>query len=228
MAYNENKKPSSQSIEYVDPGEPHMLLLLLLDTSGSMHDNGKIESLNAGVQKFIQEMQEDDVTSRRVEVCIIEFNSSVNQVYPFTPVRKITAPTLVAQGVTHMGEGIQAAIDAVRNRITFLDTEGIEIYKPWIFMITDGFPCGESDSALNDAAKRVKRESEMSHLKFFSLGMDDANDAQLKEFSDNVFRLTNYSFNGIFDWLTKSMVAISNSIVGTSLNISAPAGVSIQ
>jgi len=204
------------------PGEAHMLLVLLVDTSGSMSDYGKMQSVNEGCRRFLEDAPKDEHTRNRLEVCVIEFNDRARLVADFTPVCSVVPPVFEAAGLTHMGEGINMAIDKLRDRITFLDGLGVPLYKPWIFMITDGEPYGESSHVIEDAIRRVKLETEKDHLKFFSLGVDDANDTQLKRFSDYVFRLQGYNFTNMFDWLTKSMAKVTDSLVNTQVALTKP------
>lgn len=43
-------------------------------------DDGPIEELNAGLQRFQEELLKDEITRDRLEVCIVTFDSEVNVV----------------------------------------------------------------------------------------------------------------------------------------------------
>ena len=58
----------------VNVSEPHMALLFLLDTSGSMVGM-PIEELNAAINRFKEQVCEDEKTKQILDVAIIEFNS---------------------------------------------------------------------------------------------------------------------------------------------------------
>jgi uncharacterized protein YegL len=207
---------SAQTLDYPhkNPGEGHMALVLLLDTSDSMNDGGKIQSLNDAVKRLFREAPEDDLTRNRLDVCVIEFNSIVEEILPFSPIGEVEPGTLVARGLTHMGEAIQMAVDKVRQRTTEYWRAGTPTYKPWVFMITDGLPCGEDDSAVPNAIVRVKSERAKNVLKFITLAVDGADDTLLKELSDHVVRLKGHDFRGMLDWVNKSMAEITHSMVG--------------
>ena len=62
----------------------------------------------------------------------------------FVPAAIFTPPTLTAGGVTPMFEAIRTAIDLSERRKAELDDEGIQRFRPLIFMLTDGGPTDDS------------------------------------------------------------------------------------
>ena len=122
--------------------EPHMAVLLLLDTSGSM--NGKpLEELMEGYNQFLKQTAMDDLAMKRVDIATMQFGNGVRIVQDFIPLSKaveMPAPSLTADGQTPMGEAIEKGVQMVRDRCRVYDEAGIPHYKPWIFMITDGEP----------------------------------------------------------------------------------------
>lgn len=66
------------------PNEPHLACVLLVDTSSSMAGNS-IKSLNESINRFMDETSTDDLAQRRVDISIVEFNSSTRVVQEFTP-----------------------------------------------------------------------------------------------------------------------------------------------
>lgn len=63
--------------------EQKCLCVLVLDTSGSMswpNNNPPIAQLNAGLQRFQEELLKDEVTRDRLEVAIVTFDDEVNTV----------------------------------------------------------------------------------------------------------------------------------------------------
>ena len=90
------------------PNEAHMACVLLLDTSGSMQGE-PINSLNWALQDFKNKLSMDEMARKRIDICIIEFNSTANLVQWFTPISQMPIVNLKATGVTAMGEGINMA-----------------------------------------------------------------------------------------------------------------------
>ena len=79
---------------------------------------------------------------------------------------------LQASGSTKMADGIKVAIDLVKDRNRFYKKLGTPCYKPWIFMITDGYP--DIDQDMEAVAERIRiEESKGSYgkLKFWACGV---------------------------------------------------------
>ena len=201
------------------PNEPHMACVLLLDTSGSMSGTA-IESLNRGINKFIQQTAMDEMAQKRVDVAIIAFDDSPRLVMDFTPISQMEPVQLTTGGLTAMGAAINMAIDKVKERNYFYySTLGTQCYKPWIFMITDGAPTDD----ITAAAQRIhEEESKGTHgkLKFFALGVNGYDKETLFKLTQRVMALEDTDFSGIFNWLSESMCAISVSRVGENVQLS--------
>lgn len=200
------------------PNEPHLACVLLLDTSGSMNENNAIESLNQGVNAFIKQTSMDEMAKKRVDVAIIAFDDEPRVEMDFTPISQMEPVHLIAGGCTAMGAAINMAIDKVKERNRFYADLGIQVYKPWIFMITDGAPTDD----ITAAAQRIQEEENKGQhgkLKFFALGVKGYDKNTLFKLSKRVMELEDTDFTGIFNWLSESMCAISVSRVGEALQL---------
>ena len=192
--------------------QPHLACVLLLDTSGSMRNC--IKNLNDAVRDFKESVCKSEESKERVDVAIVEFNSNVNIVQDFVPITEMQPTNLEATGFTVMGKGINQAIDLVKERNRFYDSLGTPCFKPWIFMITDGYPEGEPDSEIQKAKQRIKEEEskgEYGKLKFFAVAVEGADKSLLNELTSRVIELKEAKFEGIFNWLSDSMTTISVS-----------------
>ena len=199
------------------PQEAHLACVLLLDTSGSMQGDS-IASLNRALREFKDKVSMDEMAQKRVDIAIIEFNSEARLVQDFTPISQMKPITLKADGLTAMGAGINKAIDMVKDRNRFYNSLGTPVYKPWIFMITDGAP---TDNIENAARRIQEEESKGTHgkLKFFALGVAGYDRATLFKLTERVMELSDTDFTGIFNWISESMVAISVSRVGDEVQL---------
>ena len=194
------------------PGEPHMACVLLLDTSGSMC-GAPIASLNKAINDFKEQTSMDELAQKRVDIAIVEFNDTARVVQDFTPLSQMQSVTLSATGCTAMGEGINLAIDKVKERNRFYNDMGTPCFKPWIFMITDGAPTDDISAARQ---RILDEESKGTHgkLKFWAVGVPGYSKAVLTSLTKRCIALDEANFKGIFDWLSESMVTISVSRVG--------------
>lgn len=198
--------------EIVVPGEPHMACVLLLDTSGSMYGEA-IDSLNKAINDFKEQTSMDELAKKRVDIAIIEFNSSARVVQEFTPLSRMEPVNLTAGGCTAMGEGINLAIDKVKERNRFYNEMGTPCFKPWIFMITDGAPTDDISGARQ---RIIEEEQKGSHgkLKFWAIGVPGYDRETLTSLTKRCIEIGEANFEGIFNWLSESMVTISVSRVG--------------
>ncbi len=197
--------------EIAAANEPHLACVLLLDTSASM--SGKpIKNLNEAINRFKEDVSMDEMAKKRVDVAIVEFKDDANIVQNFSPIIAMEPVNLVASGATNMGAGIETAIDMVKERTKLYSSLGTPMFKPWIFMISDGAP----NYDISVAARRIREEeSKGTHgkLKFFALGVGNYDRNILTSLSKRVIELSDMDFAGIFDWMSESMVAISVSRV---------------
>src|SRR5690242_10951353 len=90
--------------EFAENPENRCPVILLLDTSASMAGE-PIQELNRGMEVFKDDLLKDTQASLSAEVAIITFGP-VKLIQDFSTVDYFTPPTLVADGVTPMGEAI--------------------------------------------------------------------------------------------------------------------------
>lgn len=198
-------------IEFAENPEPRCPCVLLLDASGSMN-GAPIDALNAGLHTFKDELNRDDIAKKRVEVAIVSFNSDVEVVQDFVTADQFDPPTLIAEGLTHMGSGIHKALDLVQDRKSQYRNNGVAYYRPWVFLITDGEPQGESESVVEAAAQRLQQEEENQRVAFFAVGVEDANIERLSQIVVRTpLKLKGLNFQEMFIWLSASMQRVSQS-----------------
>lgn len=192
------------------PGEPHAACAILLDTSGSM--SPYIKDLENAIQKFIEDTNKNEITKRRVDVAVIEFNTEVNVIQEFTPIYLMKSVKLSAGGVTSMGKGIKSAIEIVSERTELYQRLGTPRFRPWIFMLTDGAPTDDITEAREMIRNEEKHKSGNSRLRFFALGVGELYDKEvLLSLTERVLDLNGYDFNKAFNWLSDSLVLLSST-----------------
>jgi uncharacterized protein YegL len=200
-----------EAVEFAENPEPRCPCVLLLDTSGSM-GGPPIEALNAGLQTFCEELNKDDLARKRVEVAIVSFDSQVKVIQDFVTADRFEAPILRAQGMTSMGTGIEQALDLIADRKFQYRNNGVTYYRPWVFLITDGEPQGESDDAVRRAINRLRDDETGKRVAFFAVGVENANMKRLSEISVRApLKLKGLNFREMFVWLSASMQRVSNS-----------------
>lgn len=211
-----------EAVEFAENPEPRCPCVLLLDTSGSMK-GAPISALNAGLRSFKDDLTKDTLSSKRVEVAVVTFDTNVAIVQDFVTADQFDAPTLTAQGNTHMGAAIHQALDMIQARKEQYKANGIVYYRPWVFMITDGEPQGEPDDVVGLAADRIKDDEDSKSVAFFAVGVEKANMTRLSEIAVRApVKLKGLNFVDMFEWLSRSMQAVSHSRVDEQVALPPP------
>ena len=138
-----------------------------------------IAALNVGLRTFQSHLVEDPVALKRVEVAVVAFDSTVRLVQDFVTPDRFEPPSISAQGLTHMGAGINTALDTVEQRKNRYKEAGIAYYRPWVMMITDGDPLGELFLFVDDAGRIVKKEVNIDKIVFFTVAVEGADTPKL-------------------------------------------------
>jgi uncharacterized protein YegL len=207
------------SNDFADNPESRCPCMLLLDTSGSM-SGLPIEQLNEGILTLKQELKEDPLAAKRVEVGVITFGpvaveSDFNTVDNFYPQQ------LVATGDTPIGAAITRGIEMITKRKQVFKDNGVGYYKPWIILITDG---GPTDNWI-EAANLVREGEEKNAFAFFAIGVEGANMDVLKRISVRTpLKLKGLMFREFFMWLSSSMKMVSGKNPGAAVNLLPPSG----
>lgn len=210
-------------VEFADNPEPRCACVLLLDVSSSM-DGAPIAALNEGLKLFKEEVLKDDLASLRVEVGVIAFSHEVKRVSEFCTVDSFQPPTLTASGSTHTGAAVRDALRMIEERKATYKTAGVPYYRPWIMLITDGEPTGESDAFVDQVARELIDAQTSKRVAFFAIGVAGANMQKLQTFCTpqrGPAKLDGLKFGELFQWLSTSMSRVSQSQV-TDAQIALP------
>ena len=197
------------------PNEHHMALVFVLDTSDSMY-GAPINELNKGLNLFKEQVCKDSHTRKVLDVAIVEFNTDFSVPQDFTPVEYMDTIELTTKGLTYYTDPIREAIQMVSERSKFYKNTGTEPYKPWIIFVTDGAPMDD----ITDVAREIKELQDADKLRFISLGVEGYDSKVLHTLSDAVFRLEGKDFTSFFNWVSKSMRAVSVSVPGDKVALS--------
>jgi len=197
-------------------------LLFLIDTSASMSapikdrpDDTPIRRLCDGLNTFKDDACTREQLKNILDVAIVEFSDNYRVVQHFLPVEQMMHVALPANGLdTIYSPAIRQALSMVGQKWREY-AQSVVPYKPWIVFITDGAPNPRDD--LNDVAQEIKVQTDKKRLRFLSVGVGDFNTAPLHVLSyDKVLTLEENNFRELFDWVGKSMVAVSGAAAGAN------------
>jgi uncharacterized protein YegL len=205
--------------EFTENPEPRCACLLLLDTSGSMGGT-PIRELNDGLLAFKEELSHDSLAMKRVEIAVVTFGP-VKVESNFQTVDSWEPPRLTASGDTPMGAAIVTGLEMLRQRKDQYRANAIEVFRPWVFLMTDGGPT----DAWHQAAELVKVGEESKGFAFFGVGVENANMEILSKICLRTpVKLAGLKFKDMFAWLSSSLSNVSCSQPGTNVQIPAPKG----
>lgn len=192
---------------------------LCLDISGSM-DGDPINELNEGIRLFYEAIREDEIATYAAEISIVTFDSKAICVEDFANIdRQQNIPTLRAGGLTYMGEGVNLALDLLERRKQEYQDKGVDYYQPWLVLMTDGAPNGDS-LEFNKAVQRTVELVNNKKLTVFPIGIGSHADmSTLAKFSPKrqPLKLKGLMFREFFMWLSQSVSRTSQSIPGETV-----------
>lgn len=219
--------PNFGNLEFADNSDPRCPVVLVLDCSDSMveprpgEDRTPLEALNGGLDTLVRELNRDPLAKRRVEVSVVAFGTEVSPATDFATVDNLVLPTLVKSGVTSMGQAVNVALDAVEERKRTYKANGVQYYRPWILLITDGLPTDD----IGEAARRVREAEDKKSAAFFAVGVEGADMDKLGELSVRApLALAGLKFDELFQWLSASQSRVSASQPGDAVAMPSPAG----
>lgn len=202
------------SPEFVDNPENRCPVVLILDTSASMA-GGPIDSLNKGIASFKFDVEQDPLASLRVELAIVTFGQQVEVLQDFITIDDFIAPKLSTEGKTPLGAALKLGLDILDIRKTIYRREGIQYYRPWVFLVTDGAPT-DGEGWKTEAARIHQLEKE-GKLSFFTIGVEGADEDILKEIAPPQrapIMLKDLKFEELFRWLSSSVRRVSTNQIG--------------
>jgi uncharacterized protein YegL len=191
--------------------DPRIACALLLDTSSSMSGR-PIEELNRGFERFCAEIGQDDLARKRAEIMVITFGGTARVEIPFTEGRHLEPRQLSASGSTPLGAALNLALDELARQKQGYKQAGLEYYRPWLFVLTDGSPTDGPEYA--EAAARVRQAEADKAVSVFGVGVGPgANVTRLEELSAQrvPVMLEGLSFGEFFGWLSASLASASAS-----------------
>lgn len=187
---------------------------LCLDTSGSMYDC--IGELNEAVGLFYQEILKDEQAANSADIAIVTFDSNVRVAEEFSDVSQKEKPHFTAGGGTDMAGGIRKALEILDARKEQYKQYGRDYFQPWLVIMSDGEPNDANAIPFAEIQQRV----ESKKLVVFCFGIGNGADMELlRRISPKTMKIKDGAFNRFFEWLSKSVVRVSQSQPGDKITL---------
>lgn len=175
MGHNDDLYPSIAELKAertLNRGE-RIPLVLIVDTSDSMNNGGRISQVNEGLQRMEALFQDEPLIGASVHMTIISCGPDVNLVTPgWVDGNQFRAPTLTATGKTPMGKAINFGMQILQEQKDVLDAAKIPRVRAWFWMMTDGYPTDEE--VFYEAATECRYAMEQRKLIAVPLCLDHA------------------------------------------------------
>ena len=114
---------------------------LLLDESASMDANGGIDASNRGLPELHRAIAGDPIVCDRYRIGLITFSDTAEELLPSFNLADVAAmPCCLAKGMANYGEAFNLLRDVIARDITNLKSQGMQVYRPAVFFITNGEP----------------------------------------------------------------------------------------
>ena len=181
---------------------------LLLDISSSMMGE-PIESVKTGVKSLVTALRQDPYALETAYLSVITFDSNARQIVPLTELISFQAPDIKANGATAMGDALRLLTDKIGEEVHKGGAEQKGDWKPLVFLMTDGGPNDEWESAV-DAFKQAP-----TGIVVACAAGDHADTDVLKRITENVVKIDNNdsaAFAAFFKWVSSSISNTSKKV----------------
>lgn len=160
--------------------KPRMLpVILLLDVSGSMSYDAKMDELNSSVREMLASFKEEQIVQADICVSIITFGSEVKIHTELMPAKDIVYTDMTAKGMTYMGRALDVAYDMIEDKTKIPKNA----YRPVVVLVSDGAP---NDEHWEEKLQRFVTTGRSSKCDRWSLAIGaDADVGMLKKFLDH-------------------------------------------
>lgn len=190
--------------------DPRVSCVVLVDVSGSMQGQ-PIAALEQGYAAFTHYLNNDALASKRVEVAVVTFGNVATVLVPMQEARSLQPTRFTASGRTNMAAGIHLALDIIEDRKAAYKAAGLQYYRPWILLLTDG---QANHDGFNQAIARLNAVEMARGVTIFAVGAGPYVDwQQLSRLSvqRSPAPLDGLKYEELFEWLSASLSNVSNS-----------------
>ncbi len=206
-------------VALIDNSDERAPLVLVLDCSGSMQEDNKIQLLNEGLKALAADLRADPVAARCGRVLVISFGGDANVeiMGEWTDAMDFAPPELLAGGLTPLGAAMRCALDEVESQKSEMRTAGVAYKRPIVMLLSDGEPTDDWRQIAADC-----KSAETAHkVNIMAIGIGDkANKETLAQFSNKgALSLGGLKFKELFIWLSRSIRAVSRAPAGGKVQL---------
>lgn len=206
----------AQAFPIANPDKPQAACVLLLDTSRSMR-GAPLRALEQGLASYRSYLASDPEAKLIVETCVITFSDEAKVAHPFSAVEQMPELQLAAGGWTSLGAALDLGIQQIEERKAFYRAEGVDYYRPFLVVITDGAPTDLKGERFDQMAAKLQQGAREKKYIPLVFGTGNADFERLKALvgpTGTVAGIDGARFGEFFQWLSKSVSGLKDSKPG--------------
>ncbi|EDM79533.1 von Willebrand factor, type A [Plesiocystis pacifica SIR-1] len=193
-----------------------------MDRSHSMIFNDHIGAVNRSLQAFRADIMEDPLARKRLDLCVISFNHECVTENHFCSAQNWRPPTLVPGGATGMGQAIKVGLETLRGRLQRYRLDGVDCYRPWVMLVTDGLPTDmqPNDARWMEVRQLIQDGEQKRRFMFFSVAVLPEAIPALRQLGAQrpPLQVREGKIPTMFKWLSASFSSISRSQLGAPVS----------
>ena len=121
---------------------------------------------------------------------------------------------------------MQISLDMCEKRKDAYRQNGIAYHRPWVILITDGYPDHDTPEEIQEIQQRLKSAEHNRRAAIFTVACGDNSQELAQWLTDNVAppnrpakRTNEANFKDLFKWLSNSQIALSKSSPGDRVEL---------
>lgn len=175
-----------------------LLLSIIVDNSSSMKGE-KIHKLKDAIIKFNNYMLTTNL-SNYFEYTLIVFNGLQSKKLKEFNSNHLSIDEMAEGGLALLEKSILLGLDELEKRLSELNYDGVQYYKPWFILLSDG-QCYEN---IDLALIKLKDLYKTGVLTYFPFALSDSKfDERLDELKKikRPITISTYQYDNLFEWL---------------------------
>jgi uncharacterized protein YegL len=152
-------------------------IILLLDVSGSMSEQNKINALNRAVKEMIKQFSKEQGIFAKLQVAIITFGEEAKLHTDLVDAKKIQWQDMIAKGSTPLGGALEIAKIMIEDKTKITGRS----YIPSVILVSDGAPYGEPRGFWQEKMNEFMNEGRSKKCNRFAMAIGSDADVRMLE-----------------------------------------------
>jgi uncharacterized protein YegL len=196
---------------------------LLVDVSTSMRGE-PIEAVEKGLRLLVAALRKDPRALETAYLSVITFGSSARQIVPLSDIQQFQLPEITARGETNLGGALETLCECRMREVIKTTANRRGDWLPMVFLLTDGRPWSRTANAKVATKSGVDKFHSLKWGMTVSCAAGPRADSELlnditPECVVELASADEKNLSAFFTWVTASIVATSQSINATGLQI---------